>query len=545
MASLWREHAAAQAWAAVQARLQEIDQAEKLARYELDPVGFGRDVLGETFTRDIERVMHSVVENPVTIARSCTGPGKTHGAARLAVWFYKVYPDAKVFVTAAPPFENLKKLLWGEIAACTTKHPELFNGHAVRSLEIARPTSRLFPESSFITGVTIPTTGTVEERQAKFSGKHAPHLFFIVDEGDAVPEEVYAGIEGCMSGGFARLLIMFNPKIAAGSVYMKEKNKRANVVHLSAFNHPNVVSGQNLIPGAVDRDITVRRINEWTLPLPDDTAESAKTFRVPDFLVGATAQALDGSFYPPLPAGLREITTPEFHYMVLGEYPAEGAQQLISQEWIDNARARYDAYVAKNGTRPPEYVQPILGLDVAELGGDFNAACLRYGGFVPPMTLWNGVDVDATSVRAYTLYREKNALIAQVDGTGIGASVAPAMVRQGRADNLDVRAVSVKLAESPSHLIKSDLGEFFQLRDQLWWAVREWLRTDPGAMLPPDPYLLDELRAVSYEKRDNGKIRMTPKEKLRDLLRRSPDRADALCLTFSPYARPTILRLGD
>ena len=38
-------------------------------------------------------------------------------------------------------------------------------------------------------------------REAKFSGKHAPYLLFILDEGDAIGDEVYRGIESCMSGG--------------------------------------------------------------------------------------------------------------------------------------------------------------------------------------------------------------------------------------------------------------------------------------------------------------------------------------------------------
>ncbi|MFC1895986.1 hypothetical protein ACFL0Q_04935, partial [Thermodesulfobacteriota bacterium] len=69
------------------------------------------------------------------------------------------------------------------------------------------------------------------------------------------------------------------------------------------------------------------------------------------------------------------------------------------------------------------------------------------------------------------------------------------------------------------------------LRDELWWACREWLRTDPGAMLPPDELLLEELRIPTYEVR-NGKVTVMRKDTMRDLLKRSPDRADALCLTF-------------
>jgi len=50
-------------------------------------------------------------------------------------------------------------------------------------------------------------------------------------------------------------------------------------------------------------------------------------------------------------------------------------------------------------------------------------------------------------------------------------------------------------------------------------------------MLPPDEQLLEELSTPTYEVL-NGKIRVMKKDVMRELLRRSPDRADALCLTF-------------
>jgi hypothetical protein len=89
----------------------------------------------------------------------------------------------------------------------------------------------------------------------------------------------------------------------------------------------------------------------------------------------------------------------------------------------------------------------------------------------------------------------------------------------------------VKVASKPTQ--RTSLGEFQILRDQLWWAVREWLRTDQGAMLPPDEQLLEELLTPSYEVQ-SGRIRVMRKDTMRELLKRSPDRADALCLTFAP-----------
>ena len=379
----WLEQAAQEAWQKAEKVLKSQSVSEDIAKYREDPIGFCKDLLGMGFTDDVVRMLNSVVVNPVTIARSANSVGKTYSAAALAVWFYSVFPDAQVYLTAAPPIENLKKLLWGKIATIARKKPTLFGGHQLMELAILRH------KESFIMGVTIPTTGTKEEREAKFSGKHAPHLLFIVDEGDGVPDEVYKGIESCMSGGMARLLILFNPRVKAGPVWEKEEKGQANVVEMSAFSHPNVITGEDVIPGAVSREITVRRIHQWTRPLAGGEVIDDNCFEVPEFLIGHVATALDGKQYPPLQGGWRKVTDPAFFYMVLGIYPSQAVKQLISESWITAARKRWDEYVAAHGEIPPKDERPIMGLDLAEYGTDYNVACLRYKetGFVPKVKI--------------------------------------------------------------------------------------------------------------------------------------------------------------
>jgi hypothetical protein len=533
------EKAAEEAWNKATKILRDREQTKILSRYEKDPASFCRDIFGETYTDDVIKVMQSVLSNRVTIARSGNATGKSHAAARIAVWFFRVFSDSQIYMTAAPPLENLRRILWGHVMALTQKHPEVFFNDKITAgrLEVSRNAQ------SFISGVAIPTSGTAEEREAKFAGKHAPHMLFIVDEGDAVPDEVYKGIESCMSGEFDRLLIMFNPRAAIGPVHYKEIHNQANVVELSAINHPNVLTGQNIYPGAVTRETSVRRINIWTRPLAPGEPVDAECWEVPEFLVGCVAIGLDGNAFPPLEGGWRKVTNPAFNYMVLGQYPAQASQQLISRAWLDAARARYDSYAARYGDSPPHAVQPIMGVDVAEMGVDGNTACFRYGGYVAPLLSWKGVDPDTSTTKALELYRERNARICMVDGTGVGSSVAPSMSRRGRDDKNTVRAISVKVAGKPSKQIKSELGEFYMLRDQLWWAVREWLRTDSNAMLPPDRLLLQELSTPLYSVKENGKIKVSTKDDMRESLRRSPDRADALCLTFLPLPVARLLRL--
>ena len=496
---------------------QRFGEGSDYSEYQGNPIGFGENILSEAYTDDIKILMESVRDNPVTVAVSANATGKTHGAARVGVWFYKTFPDAQIYTGAAPPESNLKKLLWGEIGNIVETNPDLFKSDTVTKLHVQRSAQ------SFLTGVTIPMSGTEAQREAKFSGKHSKFLLFLIDEGDAVPDEVYKGIESCMSGGHARLLIMFNPRAEVGEAYRMIRDGKANVVHLSAFSHPNVVTGQDQIPGAVTRETTVRRINEWCRPLVDGEKIDGECFELPQFLEGAIAKSQSGREYPPLKPGHYKIMEPAFSYMVLGQYPAKGSNQLISKEWISKARSRWDAYVSQHGEVPPQDTSAIMGQDVGEFGTDANVTCFRYGGYVEKLIAWSGVDTVVTGDRAVSEYQGRNVLRVNVDATGIGAGVSPHMQREGCSAN------PVKVASKPTE--KTEIGEFYILRDQLWWACREWLRTDPGAMLPPDELLIEELQTPTYEV-IGGKIRVMKKETMRELLKRSPDRADSLCLTF-------------
>ena len=308
-----------------------------------------------------------------------------------------------------------------------------------------------------------------------------------------------------------------------GEVHRMERDGRANIVHLSAFNHPNVITGKDNIPGAVNRKTTIRRVNEWCRPLAPGEQIDGECFELPSFLEGLTAKSQSGQAYPPLKAGWYKIMESAFSYMVLGRYPAQGNTQLISKDWISKARARWDLYVSEHGEIHPQHTSAVMGLDVGEFGTDANVSCFRYGGYVEHLIAWSGVDTIKTGDRATAEYKGRDVSRANIDATGIGAGVAPHMQRGGCS------AHPVKVASSPTE--KTELGEFYILRDQLWWACREWLRTDTGAMLPPDELLIEELRTPTYEV-VNGKIRVMKKRTMRELLKRSPDRADALCLTF-------------
>ncbi len=502
--------------------------------YQGRPTAFVREILDEIVPPDVERFLETMQEREVVLARSANATGKTWGAARWMVYLYKCYPVVEVYCTAAPPESNLKNLLWAELQTVVHEHPHLFAGDNIRDLKIDRnPFAK-------IRGLLIPQAASDKAIEERFSGKHSAVISFIVDEGLFVPRAVYQGIDSCLSGGMARLGVLFNPRDASGVVYEMERDRKAAVVELSAFNHPNVRTGIDQIPGAVTREKTVQRINDWSRPIaggekPDDS----DVFEVPDFLVGTQALRKDGSPFDPLPAGHRKVEDRQIYYMVLAKYPPEAEERLFQEDWIQAALDRGKAFRAMYGDKPPAFLQAkgltstgVAGLDVADTGPDFNVLYARYGGYLAPPDRWRGLEAPDNADHAAPLIRQKMVRHTNVDGTGFGGAL-PALLRRRKLKAHKI-IWSHRPTAKPSDEDKK--AEFFQLRDQMYWAARTWLRDDPSAMLPDEDRLIEELRVPTHGLK-NGKVYIMSKDKMKKELRRSPDDLEAFVLTFAPPPR--------
>jgi hypothetical protein len=449
----------------------------------------------QKYTEQVKEMMDSVDAKPVTIAISGNGTGKTHGAASIAMAFVLRYrtKGVQVYTAAAPPEGNLKRLLWGEIGSLTQKLPKLF-----RSFKVSLPGMHIedkFDVQNFVTGVTIPATANEKENEARFAGKHRPVLLFILDEGDAIPWAVYKGIESCLSGGFGRL---------------------------EPFKHPNVVTGEALFPGAVDRNTTGRRILRWTRPLRPGEKFDSECYVVPQYLDGFRPEDFNGQIMEAIRGGeQRRVEESSFHYMVLARYPTQGEKQLISRAWIEAAQERWRKQVTEYGKDQLTRRKPSAGLDVAELGPDSNVLTFKHGSFMDTQEAWTGVDPLVTGDAAAEHCLSRFALYCNVDSTGVGAGVAPQMRRQG-FDN----AYRIMFASSPPEEELSDdqkeLGEFRRLRDFAWWSLREWLKSDPKAAIPPTRQLEEDLLVATYEVKD-GKIVVMSSDVMREKNKRSPD----------------------
>jgi len=71
----------------------------------------------------------------------------------------------------------------------------------------------------------------------------------------------------------------------------------------------------------------------------------------------------------------------------------------------------------------------------------------------------------------------------------------------------------------------------------MWWAMKEWIHS--GGVIPDNIALKQELATPTYKYTQQGKRQLESKDQIKErLMGASPDRADALALTFAhPVAR--------
>jgi len=207
-----------------------------------------------------------------------------------------------------------------------------------------------------------------------------------------------------------------------------------------------------------------------------------------------------------------------YRVRVLGEFPLEEDDSVIALGLIEAAVGR---------DVDPGNAAIVWGLDVARFGDDATALCKRLGNvIVEPTREWKKLDLMQTCGIISNEYRntpvDKRPASINVDVIGLGAGVVDRLRELG----LPVRGVNV--GESPS----TDDARYMRLRDELWFKVREWFDTR-SVCIPRDEALISELVVPKYKIESSGKIKVESKDDMKKRGVKSPNRADALCLTFA------------
>lgn len=209
-----------------------------------------------------------------------------------------------------------------------------------------------------------------------------------------------------------------------------------------------------------------------------------------------------------------------YRVKVLGLPPKAESDALIPWEWIQDAVNR-DIGVIDDPV--------IKGVDVGA-GGDRSVILTRQGSKVLKITSFTEADTMAFTGRvAQELLRDVPEA-AFIDVIGIGKGVYDRLKEQG----YQVHAADVR---------RSSISDRFRAkRDELWWRVREQFESSLIS-IPEDQELMDELGNIKIKAPDSsGKTIIESKQEMKRRIGHSPDKADALCLSY--YHSDAIFRKG-
>ena len=163
----------------------------------------------------------------------------------------------------------------------------------------------------------------------------------------------------------------------------------------------------------------------------------------------------------------------------------------------------------------------VVGCDVARGGGDFTVIMVRQGRVVKQVIKVDTDDTMQICGQLQFVINEHNPRKIFIDSIGIGAGVVDRMREMGYAS----LTVGVNSAETKS-LLYSD--RYANKRAEMWGLMKEWLEDTPVS-LPNSETLKLQLISLGWIPDSNGRIRLQDKSELK----KSPDEADALALTFA------------
>jgi hypothetical protein len=161
-----------------------------------------------------------------------------------------------------------------------------------------------------------------------------------------------------------------------------------------------------------------------------------------------------------------------------------------------------------------------LGCDIARFGENSSVLIFRQGRKVFEPIVLPKQDLMQTAHVIAEEMKKGRPIQTFVDGSGIGAGVVDRL-RQLNFPVVDVNGGNQSL--NPRFLNK---------RCEMWWGMKEYIENGQSE-LPKDQKLKEELTCVEYDYTDKGRIRLDRKTDIMEQYGFSPDRADALALTFA------------
>ncbi|HCL4603267.1 TPA: phage terminase large subunit [Clostridium botulinum] len=435
-----------------------------------NPVAFAEDMLDFHPDEWQSKVMMDIANGSKVSVRSGQGVGKTGLEASIIIWFLCCRPFPKV-VAIAPTMQQLYDVLWAEVAKWLNKSKvKDFLKWTKTKIYMIGEEERWF--------ATAKTATKPENMQ----GFHEDYMLFIVDEASGVSDPIMEAILGTLSGAENKLLMCGNPNKTSGVFYDSHNRDRSHYkTHkVSSLDSP-------------------RTSKENIEMLKDKYHEDSDVYRV----------------------------------RVLGEFPKGELDTFIALEYAELA-AQYEL----------EAIDFILhfGVDVARYGDDETIIAPRIGDKVFKLNSYSKQSTMVTVgyiIKTFKEYFSKYPFLkrckVKIDDTGVGGGVTDRLEEIVKEENLPIDVIPVNNGGESYDLYYANLGTCIwgEVRDILEENFSAHMRNEkPKIQLPRDEKLISQLTTRKYKITSKGKLIIESKKDMKKRGLTSPDRADAVALTF-------------
>ena len=494
-------------------RCEEIEGPDP--SWQMRPVEWIENRLGllELYDKQVE-IIEAFRDCRRVAVRSNNKAGKSTIFAAVALWYVSCFDRARVILMA-----NVEKQVGGAVYYEIARLWK--NSGRCRACWIADPRGpRPCPHSRVLSGAIREDPGGMARTGIKYpdgreivgfsggeaeavAGLSSPNLLILFDEASGTHfDRLYEGVVGNLAGG-GRLGIISNPTRPRGKFYdiFHSGQTVYRCLHVSAFDSPNVKQGRRVIEGLAEQGFI------------DDAREEF---------------------------GERH---PFYRARVLGEFTEAEEGAIFLTEDIEAAQER-DASTPWEG--------PLrIGIDVAgEKGtGDEIGFAFRRGKKVQVYTR-RGLSADGIVAESIGIMAEHKKpgeeirVMLDVEGEpgskALGAFQAYLEShRNPQTGDTPFTVVQVRASERAQR----DPKTYDRVRDELVANLADWMRE--GGALPKDGKLAAELVTFRWVPHHSGRTKLIGKDKIREIINRSPDRADAVALACWEFGTIGAVAAGD
>lgn len=241
-----------------------------------------------------------------------------------------------------------------------------------------------------------------------------------------------------------------------------------------------------------------------------DTAWKSMVFRASD-----TVGKIPWITQEELDCARADLTDAQYRQEFECDFNASCDNMLIPLDLIYKAKGKH--------LREEDYIKAplVFGVDVARFGGDACVIQKRRGLAAFPYWRRAGIDnMTFASILHRMILDERPDAVFIDSGRG-----------EGVIDRL--RQLGDVVIEVPfgGQALDHGVNGYANRRAEMWDSLRKWLRD--GGAIPDDYELTKELAAPTYTYDGQSRLKLETKEVIRERVGFSPDRADALALTFA------------